>query len=447
MNIEHVIFSNLVFNEKYVRRTIPYLKDEYFHLESDKVLFSIINDYIQKYNKPPTPETLRLDLDAKRLNEKVYDGVSKSIASLKVNEAIDLEYLVDSTETFCKDQATVNAIRLSMNILDGSEKKFDRGMVPAIMTEALAVSFDTAIGHDYLDDWEKRFDSYHRVENKIPFDLDIFNKITNGGVEPKTLTMFLAGPHVGKTLMKCHLAGNNLYMGKNVLFITNEMEEEKLAKRIDCNLLDISIDDIDTFSLESYEKRIYRVKGQTRGKLIFKEYPTTVGSVANFRHLLNELRLKRNFKPDIIYVDYLNNMASSRIKRGATNMYEYIKAVGEELRGLAVEFKVPIITSTQVNRSGFKSSNLDMDDVAESFGSAFTADAIFALSAPEEMVEAGQILVKQLKNRFGDVHRNTRFVIGVDYLRFKLFDVEQARGGESEPDRAHVNHERYANLN
>ena len=340
--------------------------------------------------------------------------------------------------------------------MDGSEKKFDRGAVPQILTEALAVSFDTAVGHDYLDDWEKRYDSYHRVENKIPFDLDIFNKITNGGVEPKTLTMFLAGPHVGKTLMKCHLAGNNLYMGKNVLYITNEMEEEKLAKRIDCNLLDIPIDDMDTYSLETYRKRIERVKGQTRGKLIFKEYPTTVGNVNNFRALLNELRLKRNFRPDIIYVDYLNNMASSRIKRGATNMYEYIKAVGEELRGLAGEFKVPIITSTQVNRSGFKSSNLDMDDVAESFGSAFTADAIFALSAPEEMIDAGQILVKQLKNRFGDVHRNTRFVVGVDYSRFKIFDVEQAReagNSASEPTlSAHAatqtfeNRERYAVL-
>ena len=449
MNIEHIIFSNLVFNEKYVRRTIPYLKEEYFHLELDKVLFSIINDYIQRYNKPPTPETLRLDLNSKRLNEKIYEGVSKSIVSLEVNEAIDLEYLVDNTEAFCRDKATINAMRLSMNILDGSEKKFDRGMVPAIMTEALAVSFDTAIGHDYLDDWEKRFNSYHRIENKIPFDLEIFNKITNGGVESKTLTMFLAGPHVGKTLMKCHLAASNLYMGKNVLFITNEMAEEKIAKRIDCNLLDISIDDIDTYSLETYKKRIERVKGQTRGKLIIKEYPTTCGSVANFRHLLNELRLKRNFRPDIIYVDYLNNMASSRIKRGATNMYEYIKAVGEELRGLAVEFKVPIITSTQVNRSGFKSSNLDMDDVAESFGSAFTADAIFALSAPEEMVEARQILVKQLKNRFGDVHRNTRFVIGVDYLRFKIFDVEQAREVDNlapEP-RKEEKCDRYAMLN
>ena len=287
-------------------------------------------------------------------NEKLFEGVSKSIGSLAVNEAIDLEYLVNQTEVFCKDRAIVNALRLSINIVDGSEKKFDRGMVPPIMTEALAVSFDTAVGHDYLDDWEKRYDSYHRVENKIPFDLDIFNKITNGGVEPKTLTMFLAGPHVGKTLMKCHLAGNNLYMGKNVLYITNEMEEEKLAKRIDCNLLDIPIDDMDTYSLETYRKRIERVKGQTRGKLIFKEYPTTVGNVNNFRALLNELRLKRNFRPDIIYVDYLNNMASSRIKRGATNMYEYIKAVGEELRGLAGEFKVPIITSTQVNRIRFQ---------------------------------------------------------------------------------------------
>ena len=443
--IENTILSNLVFNEKYVRRVIAYLKSEYFSGEY-KIIFELIHDYINKYNTPPTLETLRIDLDEKRLDQKQWELSCKLISSLKLDENADLDWIVDKSEAFCKDQATVNALRLSMNILDGSEKRFDRGMVPAIMTEALAVSFDTAVGHDYLDDWEKRFNSYHRVENKIPFDLDIFNKITNGGVEPKTLTMFLAGPHVGKTLMKCHLAGNNLYMGKNVLFITNEMEEEKLAKRIDCNLLDISIDDIDTYSRETYSKRIERVKGQTRGKLIFKEYPTTVGSVANFRHLLNELRLKRNFKPDIIYVDYLNNMASSRIKRGATNMYEYIKAVGEELRGLAVEFKVPIITSTQVNRSGFKSSNLDMDDVAESFGSAFTADAIFALSAPEEMIDAGQILVKQLKNRFGDVHRNTRFVLGVDYSRFKLSDVREDGQPAPEP-RKEEKSDRYAMLN
>ena len=446
--IENTILSNLVFNEKYVRRVIAYLKSEYFSGEY-KIIFELIHDYINKYNTPPTLETLRIDLDEKRLDQKQWELSCKLISSLKLDENADLDWIVDKSETFCKDRAITNALRLSINIVDGSEKKFDRGAVPQILTEALAVSFDTAIGHDYLDDWEKRFNSYHRVENKIPFDLEIFNKITNGGVEPKTLTMFLAGPHVGKTLMKCHLAGNNLYMGKNVLFITNEMEEEKLAKRIDCNLLDISIDDMDTYSLETYRKRIERVKGQTRGKLIFKEYPTTTGNVNNFRALLNELRLKRNFRPDIIYVDYLNNMASSRIKRGATNMYEYIKAVGEELRGLAVEFKVPIITSTQVNRSGFKSSNLDMDDVAESFGSAFTADAIFALSAPEEMVEAGQILVKQLKNRFGDVHRNTRFVVGVDYSRFKIFDVEQARDADNhapEP-RKEEKTDRYAMLN
>ena len=451
--IENTILSNLVFNEKYIRRVIAYLKSEYFSGEY-KIVFELIQNYINVYNIPPTIETLRIDLDEKRLDQKQWELSCKLISSLKLDENADLDWIVDKSETFCRDRAITNALRLSINIVDGSEKKFDRGAVPQILTEALAVSFDTAVGHDYLDDWEKRYDSYHRVENKIPFDLDIFNKITNGGVEPKTLTMFLAGPHVGKTLMKCHLAGNNLYMGKNVLYITNEMEEEKLAKRIDCNLLDIPIDDMDTYSLETYRKRIERVKGQTRGKLIFKEYPTTAGNVNNFRALLNELRLKRNFQPDIIYVDYLNNMASSRIKRGATNMYEYIKAVGEELRGLAVEFKVPIITSTQVNRSGFKSSNLDMDDVAESFGSAFTADAIFALSAPEEMIDAGQILVKQLKNRFGDVHRNTRFVVGVDYSRFKIFDVEQAReaGNPASEPTAHAatqtfeNRERYAVL-
>ena len=448
--IENTILSNLVFNEKYVRRVIAYLKSEYFSGEY-KIIFELIHDYINKYNTPPTLETLRIDLDEKRLDQKQWELSCKLISSLKLDENADLDWIVDKSEAFCRDRAITNALRLSINIVDGSEKKFDRGAVPQILTEALAVSFDTAVGHDYLDDWEKRYDSYHRVENKIPFDLDIFNKITNGGVEPKTLTMFLAGPHVGKTLMKCHLAASCLYMGKNVLFITNEMAEEKIAKRIDCNLLDIPIDDIDTYSLETYRKRIERVKGQTRGKLIIKEYPTTCGSSANFRHLLNELRLKRNFRPEIIFIDYLNNCASSRIKRGATNMYEYIKAVGEELRGLAVEFNLPIITSTQVNRSGFRSTNLSMDDVAESFGSSFTADAMFALSAPEELIEVGQILVKQLKNRFGDINRNTKFVLGVDRPRFKIFDVDQEQDSQQSQQNRVENRElsinKYAVLN
>lgn len=428
--IENVIFSNLVENEEYTRRVIPFLKPEYFTDNSDRLLYELINDYVQKYNRTPSKESLRIDLDSTTkpgVTEDVYKNVSGTIAELAADKNSNMDWLVDQTEKFCQDKAIYIAVRAAIDIIDDAKNIGGRGAIPQLLSNALAVTFDSSIGHDYFDDSENRFKFYHEKSNRVPFDISLLNTITNGGLPNKTLTLLMAGPHVGKSLFMCHMAAANLYDGKNVLYISMEMSEEALAMRIDANLLDIPIGEMGTIPQEMFEKKMARVKGKTRGKLIIKEYPTAGAGAANFRHLLNELRIKKNFKPDIVYIDYLNICMSSRIAKGKVNSYDYMKSVAEELRGLAIEFNIPIVSATQTNRSGFVNSDPGMEDVSESFGLAMTADAMFALIATDELKELNQILVKQLKNRIGDVNLYNKFVIGVDRPRFKLFDVEQTK--------------------
>jgi replicative DNA helicase len=355
MNIENVIFENLIYNEDYARKCLPFLKTEYFTNKSDQIVFELIDEYVKKYNAFPTKEALEIDLsDKSGLNEEVYKNAKDNIRSIVVTDIIDVEWLLDKTEAFCKDKAIYNALIESIKIVDKKDDKISVGAIPKILSDALAVSFDTNIGHDFLEDSAGRYEFYHKKEVRIPFDLDYLNKITGGGLPRKTLNIILAGTGSGKSLAMCHMAAHNLTQGQNVLYITLEMSEEKIAERIDANLMDTPLDQLKEMSLESYEKKIERIKRKTTGKLIVKEYPTASAGSANFRYLLQELKLKKNFIPDVIYVDYLNICASSRIKAGANvNSYTYVKSIAEELRGLAVEFNVPLISATQTTRSGF----------------------------------------------------------------------------------------------
>ena len=425
MSIERVIFNNLVFNEEYGRKVLPFLNDNYFSDYSEKVVFEVINEYFLKYNAPPSMESLAIDLSNKSLNEQTFKVCKEILSDIKQEET-DLGWLVDQTEKFCQEKAVYNAIMSSIQILDDRTGKTSKGAIPQILSDALAVSFDTNIGHDFLEDSDGRYEFYHQKEVKIPFDLEYFNKITKGGLPKKTLNIALAGTGVGKSLFMCHCAASNLTEGKNVLYITLEMAEERIAERIDANLLDCNLDDLKVLPKEIYDKKIAKVKRKTDGKLIIKEYPTACAGSANFRHLLNELKLKKKFYPDIIYIDYLNICMSSRIKNGANvNSYTLIKAIAEELRGLAVEFNVPIVSATQTTRSGYSSSDVGLEDTSESFGLPATADFMFALiKQSDEMADLNQIMVKQLKNRYGDIGFNSKFVIGVDRSKMRLYDVE-----------------------
>lgn len=427
--IERTILSNLVYNEEYGRKVLPFIKDEYFSDMAQRTAFDLINEHVVKYNEFPTKESLQIDLSNKDdLNQQVYQDTQDLISNLDptVIENKKLDWLLDQTEKFCQDRAIFQAIHQSIKILDDKTGKMTKGAIPKLLQDALAVSFHTEIGHDFIEDADKRFDYYHTDVDRIPFDLEFFNKITNGGLPDKTLTVFLAGVNVGKTQLMCHCAGNNLRDGFNVLYITLEMSQEEIAKRIDANLLDVAMDDLAVLPKDVYDKKIQKLRDKTKGKLIVKEYPTSQGHVGHFRHLLNELRLKKNFIPDIIYIDYINICASSRIKRGQANSYEYIKAIAEEMRGLAVEFEVPIATATQLNRTGFKSSDIDMTDTAESFGLPATADLMIGMVITEELEELGQIMCKQLKNRLGSKHTNKRFIIGVDRAKMRFHDVDQS---------------------
>lgn len=424
--IESVILSNLVFNEKYTRKALPFLKEEYFHNRTDKLVFSIISQYVTKYNTLPSKEALSIDV------EKIKDISDKELADIKekivtfVDERTDSTWLIEQTEKFCQDKAVFNAVMESIGILEG-KSKHDKGAIPEILTQALSVSFDPNIGHDFIEDHEARYEFYHRVETKIPFDLEFFNIITKGGLNKKTLNVALAGTGVGKSLFMCHCASANLIAGKNVLYITLEMSEEKIAERIDANLLNETIDMLSMLPKDVYKKKIERIKSKTPGKIIVKEYPTGSASSNNFRYLINELKLKRNFLPDIIYIDYLNICASSRLKHGSNiNSYTYIKAIAEELRGLAVEFNVPIVSATQTTRSGYTNTDVGLEDTSESFGLPATADLMFALISTEEMELMGQIMVKQLKNRYSDIYKHRRFVVGVDRGKMRLYNVEQS---------------------
>lgn len=424
--IEQTILSHLIFNEEFGRKSIPFLKTEYFTDQSQRLVFELIEDHVNKYNQFPTREALQIELDTKEVNSNVFSDTRELISSIpQPEQETQLDWLLDQTEKFCQDRALYCAIQKSISIMADKAGSISKGAIPKLLQDALSVSFHTEIGHDFIDDSEKRWDYYHTVVDRIAFDLDYFNKITNGGLPKKTLSVFVAGVNVGKTQLMCHCAGSNLRDGKNVLYITMEMAQEEIAKRVDANLLDIAMDDLAIIPKETYEKRITKLREKTKGKLIVKEYPTSQAHVGHFRHLLNELRLKKNFVPEIIYIDYINICASSRIKRGQANSYEYIKAIAEEIRGLAVEFKLPIVTATQLNRSGFNSSDIDMTDVAESFGLPATADFMLGLVTTEEFEELGQIMCRQMKNRLGNKQDIKRFMIGVDRAKMRFHDVEQ----------------------
>jgi replicative DNA helicase len=423
--IENTTLSNLISNERYARKVLPFIKGSYFGVREEKVVFEEITKFVDKYNKIPTKTVLEIELEGREdLTDIEHKKVVALIKSLDSSD-VDFEWLVDTTEKFCKDKAIYNAIVDGIKIIDGNDKERTPEAIPEILTEALGVSFDSSVGHDYLDDSETRFDYYHKVEEKIPFDLEFFNKITKGGLPPKTLNIALAGTGVGKSLFMCHVAANCLSQGKNVLYITLEMAEERIAERIDANLMNISMEDLHDLPKKMFQDKITNITKKTSGKLIVKEYPTASAHSSHFRGLIKELAIKKSFKPDIVFIDYLNICASSRFK-GAQNVnsYMYIKAIAEELRGLAVETNVPFMSATQTTRTGFVSSDVGLEDTSESFGLPATADFMFALISNEELESLNQIVVKQLKNRYNDPTAYKRFVVGIDRSKMRLYDVE-----------------------
>jgi len=423
--LEDTILTNLVFNEEYARKVLPFLKDEYFGTRSDKLLFESIYDFITKYNNLPTKETLIIELNNRKdINEEEFKAIKTTINGLTPQES-DIQWLFDTTEKFCKDKAVNNAVLNGIKILDGKDKERNAEAIPSILSEALAVSFDNHIGHDYIGDADDRYEYYHKKELRLPFDLQYFNRITKGGVPQKTLNVCLAGTGVGKSLFMCHLAATSILEGRNVLYITMEMAEERIAERIDSNLLDVTTDDLHALPKDMFDDRIKKLKSKSPGTLIVKEYPTASAHSGHFKSLLNELALKKSFKPDVVFIDYLNICASSRFKGGNISSYFYIKAIAEELRGLAVEFKLPIFTATQTTRSGFTSTDIGLEDTSESFGLPATADFMFALMTNEELDNLNQMKVKQLKNRYSDPSINRSFIIGVDRSKMRLYDVEQ----------------------
>jgi replicative DNA helicase len=430
MKLEQTILKNLIYNDDYLRKVLPFLKTEYFTDRTDRTLFNEITSFTESYNSPPTIEALILAVKEKR--NLTDDEVEKCETYLQeIEQTKDTEskvqWLVDKTEQFCQEKAIYNAVLGSISILDGKDKTNDKGSIPKILSDALAVTFDTSVGHDYLENSDERYEFYHKKEERIPFDLDLFNKITKGGLPKKTLNIALAGTGVGKSLFMCHVAAGAMVQGKNVLYITMEMAEEKIAERIDANMLNVTIDDLMDLPKEMYDRKITKLREKTVGKLIIKEYPTASASSIHFRTLLNELNLKKSFVPDIIFIDYLNICCSSRIKAGANvNSYSYVKSIAEELRGLAVEFGVPIVSATQTTRSGFTSSDPGLEDTSESFGLPATADLMFALISSEELEELGQIMVKQLKNRYNDPTFHKRFTLGIDRSKMRLYDIEQS---------------------
>ena len=423
--IERTTLSNLVFNEEYCRKVLPFIKSDYFDIKEEQVVFNEIVNFVDKYKRIPTQISLEIEVESRKdLTEDQHKNIVEIIKTLDSTE-VDMEWLVDTTEKFCKDKAIYNAIVEGISIIDGKDKNRGADAIPNILTDALAVCFDNAVGHDYFDDSEKRFDFYHRVEERIPFDLDFFNKITKGGLPTKTLNIALAGTGVGKSLFMCHMAANCMSQGKNVLYITLEMAEERIAERIDANLMNVSMEDLHDLPKNMFDSKIESIAKKTNGKLIIKEYPTASAHSAHFRGLIKELAIKRSFKPDMIFIDYLNICASSRLK-GASNVnsYTYIKSIAEELRGLAVECNVPIMSATQTTRSGYTSSDLGLEDTSESFGLPATADFMFAIISNEELEKLNQIVVKQLKNRYNDPTVNKRFVLGIDRSKMRLYDVE-----------------------
>ena len=425
-SVEFLILRNLLHSEEYIRKVIPFIKADYFEDITQKIVFEEIFSFVEQYNKPATKEILCIEAEKRSdINDSSFKDVTKLISSLD-DEPAEFEWLVATTEKWCRDRAIYLALMESIQLADGKDDTKGRDAIPTILSDALAVSFDSHVGHDYLIDYEDRYESYHRKEDKIPFDLEYFDKITKGGIPNKTLNIALAGTGVGKSLFMCHFASSVLLQGKNVLYITLEMAEEKIAERIDANLLNVNIQDIVDLPKMMFDDKVTSLTKKTQGSLIIKEYPTASAHSGHFRALLNELALKKSFRPDIIFIDYLNICASSRYRtNNNVNSYSYIKAIAEELRGLAVEANLPIVSATQTTRSGFASSDVDLTDTSESFGLPATADLMFALISTEELEDLNQIMVKQLKNRYNDPTINKRFVIGIDRAKMRLYDCEQ----------------------
>ena len=440
--LQTLILKNLLENDSYTRKVIPFLKKEYFE-GHNKVIFELILTHVSKYNKLPTPEILKVELESSSVSDEVYKSSHEILDEMsRDTQKVEDSWLLDNTEKWCQDRAIYLAIMKSIQIIDGKDDKLTKNSLPELLQDAISVCFDRNIGHDYIDNSNDRYDFYHKVEERIPFDLEYFNKITKGGLPKKTLNIILAGTGVGKSLFMCHHAAACLNMGKDVLYITMEMAEERIAERIDANLMNIPIDQLENIDHNTFRNKITSIVNKTTGKLIIKEYPTGAAHVGHFRALLKELSLKKNFKPDVIFIDYLNICSSSRMKGlgGSINTYSYIKAIAEEIRGLAVEFNVPIISATQTTRSGYSNSDVGLEDTSESFGLPATADLMFALISNEELSRLNQILVKQLKNRYNDPNVNKRFVIGVDRSKMRLYDVEaSAQKIMSEEDTGPIN--------
>jgi replicative DNA helicase len=424
--IETTILRNLIYNEDYSRKVIPFIQPDYFESTSEKVIFQEIVQFIVQYGSAITLEALNIEVENRTdLTEDQIKEIREINKSLN-DSPVENKWLLDTTEKWCRDRAIYLALMESIHIADGNDEKKNRDAIPSILSNALAISFDNHIGHDYLQDYEERYESYHRKENRIPFDLEYFNKITKGGLPNKTLNIALAGTGVGKSLFMCHMASSCVLDGRNVLYITLEMAEEKIAERIDANLLNVPIQQLVELPRQMFETKITNISKKTQGTLIIKEYPTASAHSGHFKALLNELSLKKSFKPDIIFIDYLNICASSRYKGNlSVNSYSYIKAIAEELRGLAVEFNVPIVSATQTTRSGYGNSDVELTDTSESFGLPATADLMFALISTEELEQLGQIMVKQLKNRYNDPTIYKRFIVGIDRAKMRLYDCEQ----------------------
>ena len=425
--VENLVIKNLLLDEEYVRKAMPFIKAEYFSDLLEKNLYNVINKYFTDYSALPTKEALEIEVgQLGNISDEQHRQTIQYIRDID-DEKSEYDWILDTTEKWCKERAIYLALMESIKIAEGNDEKRATGAIPSILSDALAVSFDNHIGHDYLQDYEERYEFYHQTEEKIPFDLEFFNRITKGGLPNKTLNIALAGTGVGKSLFMCHVASSVLLQSKNVLYITLEMAEEKIAERIDANLLSVDIQQLDQLPKMMFDSKVNKIAKKTQGQLIIKEYPTASASVGHFRALLNDLALKKSFKPDIIFIDYLNICASSRYsKLGNVNSYSYIKAIAEELRGLAVEANVPIVSATQTTRSGYGSSDVDLTDTSESFGLPATADLMFALISTEELEEINQIMVKQLKNRYNDPTLNKRFVVGIDRAKMRLYDVEQS---------------------
>lgn len=423
--MEELIIANLIHNEDYTRITMPFINDEYFSQQNNKVLFTIITDYIKKYNHNPTPEAVRIELDNMELIEPVHEGCSKVLGNLS-NEKNDLQWLVEKTEEWCQDRSLYNAIMRAVKVYDGKDSKLTRSALPELMSNALGVSFDTAIGHDYMEGWEDRYKFYTTKEEKFAFDIEMLNKITGGGVTKKTANLIIGGTGTGKTLGLCHLASAYMSAGLNVLYVTMEMSEYRISERIDANLMNTDIADLSLLPKDVYEKKVNRIKKNTPGKLIVKEFPTATANANHIRHVINELKLKKKFAVDVLIVDYLNICTSSRYKGGSHNSYTIVKSIAEELRGLAIEFNCVLWTATQSTRASNVASDFDIDGISESFGVAATCDLILAAITTEELDALGQIMIKQLKNRYNDVSKNRRFVIGIDRSRMKWYNAEQS---------------------